>query len=577
MADYRLVDETLDRFEALASDRSFWETHWLDVAKYAIPDIDKFDALLGSSVGRAAAINAMSEPVTPARGREIYDQTSLMAVDRGANGFLSLVTPQSEKWHGLKLADPFSEEPSDEEQRWLDKVRDYLHMMRSNPATGFWVAHKAAMRGIWGLGTSVIFTEGSDRRGNQAPISYRSTPLSECYLSCDFEGRVDTNYRLFTLSARQMVMKFGADAVSQKVRDAANDVKRKDTTFEIIHAVEPRKDGKDGGTVKDARWRSVYVERASKHVVGGEEGGFFSFPYIVHHWNRTTQAPYSEGPLSLALAEIKSLNMLSKQALKAAQQAVSPAWGTIDDGINRLNLNPNAVNPGLVSKEGRLLAQPINGGTRPDFAESVLNLKREQIKETLYVNVWQILINNPGMTATEAMIRANEKGDLLGPAGNSIQVGLSNMIDREMDILERMGAFRPGSPLEPPASMAGQSISVRFTSPLDRLQMSSELTGAQRVIEVAGILAQAGKREALDRINADEVLDLAQEVTGAPRRILRSVEDMQEMRDQAAQAQQMAMLAQLAGQAGDAGQKVVGGMDAAAQSPALAGMMGGAA
>lgn len=573
MADYRLVDQRLDRFHALASARAPWESHWLDIARYAVADVDRFDMAIGTRSGRSTLINAMAEPAAGTRAREIYDQTSLMAVDRGASGFLSLITPQSEKWHGMRLADPFAEEASDEEQRWLDKLRDYLHMMRGNPTTGFWVAHKSAMRGIWSLGTSVLYVEESLRRGVPAPISYRPIPLSECYLAANFEGVVDTNYRLFGLSAAQCVAKFGGDQVSAKTRQMADDPKRKDQIVEILHAVEPREDWRDGRVAREAQWSSAYIERETKHLIG-RESGFFSFPYIVHHWNRTDVAPYAEGPLALAIAEIKSLNMLSKQALKAAQQAVSPAWGTIDDGINRINFNPNAVNPGLVSKEGRLLAQPINGGTRTDFAETVLNLKREQIKETLYVNVWQILIQNPNMTATEAMIRANEKGDLLGPAGNSVQGGLSRMVDREIGILEHMGAFRQGMPLEPPQSLAGRSISVRFTSPLDRLQMSSELVGAQRVVEMAGVLAQAGKPTALDRLDEDEILDLAQEVTGAPRRIFKTKEAVDAARQQAAQAQQAAMMAQIAEQAGKAGQAVVGGMDAAALSPALQNMMG---
>lgn len=576
MSDRATVDAILDRFTVLANDRLPWESHWLEVAKYAIPDIDRFDTTLSS--GRTAAINAMSEPVAPGRSVEIYDQTAAWAVDRGTAGFMSLVTPMSEKWHGIKIADPFRPEPTDEEQRWLDALRDYLHTMRQNPQTGFWVAHKAAIRGIWGLGTSVLYLEEATKRGPSGPLSYRHIPLGECYLSCNFEGMVDTNYRLFTLAARQAVEKFGKDKVSAKTLELASDPKKMDQKVEIIHAVEPRKDGSDTGLVSESRWRSVYIERGEKHLIG--ESGFFSFPYVVHHWNRNSQLAYSEGPLALAIADIKSLNLLSKHSLSAAQLSVRPAYATIDDGINRVNLNSSAINPGLMSKDGKMLIAPINGGQRPDFAESILNIKREQLKETLYVNVWQILISNPNMTATEAMIRANEKGDLLGPAGASIQVGLSHMIDREIEILTRMGAFERGAALEAPPSLAGRNIGVRFSSPLDRMQMASELQGAQRVVEMAGMLAQVGKPEALERLDTDEILDLAQEVLGAPRRIFRPQEDVDASRQQAAQAQQAAMMAQLAEQAGKAGQAVGAGADAVAQSPgvqnALAGMMGAA-
>ena len=54
-----------------------------------------------------------------------------------------------------------------------------------------------------------------------------------------------------------------------------------------------------------------------------------------------------------------------------------------------------------------------------------MEVRRTQVKETLYINLFQTLIKNPEMTATEAMIRNNEKGELLGPAGGKIQAALS--------------------------------------------------------------------------------------------------------------------------------------------------------
>ena len=84
----------------------------------------------------------------------------------------------------------------------------------------------------------------------------------------------------------------------------------------------------------------------------------------------------------------------------------------------------------------------------------VLDASRQQIKDGLYTSLWQILIQNPNMTATEAMIRANEKGELLGPIGARIQHGLARLTDAEITILSQKDAFNPRSPLAVPQNLS---------------------------------------------------------------------------------------------------------------------------
>ena len=50
----------------------------------------------------------------------------------------------------------------------------------------------------------------------------------------------------------------------------------------------------------------------------------------------------------------------------------------------------------------------------------------------MFVNLFQTLVQNPQMTATEALIRQEEKGALLGPSGSIIQAGFAANLDREL-------------------------------------------------------------------------------------------------------------------------------------------------
>ena len=570
-----LVQDILDRFRALASDRSPWDQKWREVAVYALPDADRFDVMFanGELSATAAVTNAVvGTPVAAERSPTIFDMTSLWAIDRMANGLMSLVTPQSSNWHDMASDDPFGGDPSDEEMLFYEGLRDYLFRTRGNPRSGFWTMHKAAIRCMCAFGTAVSFLEESTR-GVSSPISYRFIPLSENYLGVSHEGTVNVNYRLFSLTARQAVAKYGT-SVSSKTLTMANDPKDGDKSVQFIHAVQPREDAGSysyGSDNRSAPWSSCVIEIDEKKLVG--ESGYWEFPFRVDHWQRNNPGPYSEGPMSLALAEVKSLNMLSKQELRAVQQWVDPPYATVAT-TERLNLNSRAPNPGFLTDGGDLLVKPIHLQERPDFAQTILQARREAVSKTLYVPLWSTILDSPReRTAYETMLLNQEKGDLIGPVGSSMQVGLSWMVDRETGILARKGAFEDGSPLAPPQSLRGKAIGVRFTSPLDRLRRLPQLQGMTQLWELAGRIAQsqvaAGQAPTVfDKLSADKTLDEAQEILGAPQKIMVADDEVAQVRSQRTNAANAKTAIDMTREGGEAAMAAGTGIDTIAQSPA---------
>lgn len=559
-----LVNDLLDRLRQKQADRMPWERHWLEIAVYALPDAERFDSFFVSG-NTAGAINAVvNEPIAAKRSKEIFDQTSLWAIDRGANGMLSLVTPPSLTWHDVTTSEPFAADPTDEEQRFYEGYRDYLFATRSNPRSGFATAHKASVRSTWAFGVAVMFVEESSR-GVSSPISYHPTPLGECHLGVDFEGNDNENFRLFRRSAIQCVQKWGSKC-SAKVQRMAETESDKDKTVLILHAVYPRDEaGSYGNSNRNSPFSSCYVEVDEKHLIG--ESGYFEFPFRVDRWQRNNAGPYSEGPLALALSDVKSLNMLAKQELRAVQQWTSPPYATRAD-THGLNLNANAPNPGFLDDQGNLMVKPIIMQQRPDFANTIIEARRNQTRTTLYIDLWQSIINSTReQTAYEVMIKNQEKGDLLGPVGDSMKTGLSFQFDRETGILARKGAFESGSPLEPPQSIRGRGIGVRFTSPLDRLRRLPELQGMNQLAQSVTSIA-AFKPEAMDKIDWDRFIDEEQEILGAPEVVMTPDAVIAQMRQQrAAAANAQAAISATAG-AGEAAEAAGRGVETIASSPA---------
>jgi hypothetical protein len=542
-----LAADIVARTDQLATDRAGWEAEWRQLADYCLPTASRGMSLTGSV--RPAYDNMIQGSSTKDASRKRFDSTAMTAIDRLSAGMESLVTPQSEKWHGLGVDDPLAPEPTDEESQWFERVRDKLFAVRYEADAGFITANQKAIRSAVTFGTAVVFLEeafGAQTKDQRAlPIFYRHIPLSQSLIAVNAQGTPDTLHRRFAMTARQMVQRFG-EFVSPRTKALAGDPKKMDTQVSVIHAVYPRDEaGTRGNTNRHAPFCSVYVEEDGKHIIG--ESGFFEFPYIVYYWLQADESAYGESPAMLALPDILGLNVARKATLQAMQQWVKPPLAVAHDGVmNRPNLNSGATNFGAIDANGRLKIQPILTSQDPSIAMKIIDAERQGVRESLYSNLFQILIQNPQMTATEAMLRANEKGELLGPSGAKIQAALSRMIDREYGILERKGAFERGASLEPPRSVWGKSVGVEFSSPLDRLRQMKEANGIMHAYQAAGqIAAVRGDPSIFDNFDDDKALKIVSEVNGAPMSIMRTSEQVDELRAQRAQAQkaQQAMAA----------------------------------
>jgi hypothetical protein len=532
-----VVQDLLDEFQEIASGRLQWESYWRRVSAWVLPQTSQFDSLL-SQGGTSGVMAVTSTPVAAERSAHIYDMTSLWGIDRLTAGLISLKTPESDYWHDLERDSDFGEPTTHDEKLALERTRDYLFKMRANPASNFWPSHKGAVKSMAAFGDGWLYIK--DLVGQRTPFAYEFIPLPEAYPAVGPDSMPNRMFRPFWWTAHQVATEFG-EAAGKKVTDMAADPKRRHQRIKVMHCVRPREDEKrlKPGT-RGAKFSSWYILPEEKHLIG--EGGFWEFPFTRYAWNDQGAGPYSEGPVAYALAEIQSLNALARDELLASQQHLRPPIATYGKNFTRLNFNPGASNPGLINGDGRPLFAPLTSGQRPDFAQAIIETRRAGVREALYLNLWQVLIADVQAgpeTATEAMLRAQEKGEMLGPVGISLNRGLSHNVDREIGIIGRKGAFAATSPLAMPESLANADVSPSFTSPLDRLRKVSQIIGAQRTLDIAMAL-EGVKPGTLARIDADAILELAQEVYGAPVAILLDRKIAEAARAQNQQAQETA-------------------------------------
>lgn len=562
-----IAQDIIDQAQSLMQQRSQLETTWENIARLMFVAPDRRFRRGAISSDRDAMEGWATGSKVAERGRFIYDITGVTALERLSTGLISLCTPDNEKWQGLKVDDPFGYQMNDEENIWAERQRDYLFSVRYDPRSGWVLANQAAVRSAAALGTGMYIIEEAfgANGGSAAQVPYTCTnlPLSDNYLTINGQGFHDQNFRFLSMSYRAAAMLFNGQ-LSSKAMGYAADPQMCNRMIQILHYVGERQEvGPLSSAKSNSPVVSIYVELETKHEI--KHGGFGYWPVIVYNWNQMANSPYGESAAMMVMAEVAGTNILAKNALLAAQQHTRPPIATVDDSMtNRPNLNPGAINYGGMDANGNLKIKPISTGHNPQLSQMVLDASRNQVKEGLYSNLWQYLIQNPNMTATEAMIRANEKGEILGPIGTRIQHGLARLTDAELAILRDKGAWDKGSPLAPPQSLQTRNISVKFSSPLDRLRRSNEMVGIQQTLGVAASLAQADPT-IMDELDGGQIIAITREITGAPAAIKRPADAVAALRAQRQKAQQLQQMQQMADVAKTGAQAAQAGVPAIQQ------------
>ncbi|RWF66792.1 MAG: phage tail protein [Mesorhizobium sp.] len=522
--------DILSRQAELESERSQYEAVWEAVSEFCDPDAP--DVWSGR---RQSGPDSQAER-QERRGARVYANTINSAANRLAAGLESLIIPQSEKWHGLSTA-ALNDEESDEEKEWAEALRDFLFSLRYSANSNFVPATQACLRNVVRYGPAYLYAE--EGFAPNTLIRYASIPVVEGYLCRNRWGQVDIFHRRYERTARQAAQMLGYEKLPARIKMLVDDPAKCETRISLIQCIQPRDERKMyrlGGSYQylDTAFASYHVLEDEEVIV--RESGFRSFPVSCFNWRRYEGDPYGISPTIEALTTVREENAVRRSGLRALQQVTDPATAS----KARLDyvpvLNPGENYPGLIDDQGRPLIAPIATGQNPTYAFSYAESRAEEIRDMMFVNLFQTLVQNPQMTATEALIRQEEKGALLGPSGSIIQAGFASNLDRELGILEDKGLYEEDSRFLPPASLAGKAVRPTFTGPLDVLRRSAEARDTIQVVTTAMQMAQFDA-SVMDNIDGDEALKIVQSAGRSPQRIFRRQDEVAGIRDARAKAQ----------------------------------------
>jgi len=509
----------LQRQQALAAARATFESQWQQIAERILP-------------GSAAFVTKPSPGES--RTERMMDATGALAVRKYATILESLATPRNQRWHRLN-ADQDDMAESGEVKLYFEEVNKKLFKARYAPSSNFTGQVGSCYLEHGAFGNAVLFVDEEDGYG----MRYRSIPLAEAYFAENHVGLIDTVYRRFELKAHQALAKYG-DRCPEKIREAAS--KAPDTPFTFVHCVRPNDGGREDKLLSDHAFQSVTVAEQGQVIV--RTAGYYTFPYPIMRDLTASGEIYGRSPASWTLPDIKMLNEMNRTVIRAGHKALDPPVLLTEDGaLTGFNMRPGALNPGGLSSDGTPLAAPFQNGAKIELGFELMAAKQAVINEAFFITLFQILVENPKMTATEVMERAQEKGMLLGPLMGRMQSEfLGPLIERELDLLARRGALPPMPDI---LAEAGGQYKIEYESPLARAQRAEEGVAIMRTLEVAGMFAET-RPDILDNFDLDEAMRSLGEINGMSQKLLRPKEQVEQIRADRAEQQQAMQMAEAA-------------------------------
>ena len=530
----------------LEMERSTFLAHWRELGDYILPRRGRFEV---TDVNRGDK-----------RSTKIIDSTGTFAAGTLRSGMMSGVTSPARPWFKLTTPDPDLAEFG-EVKLWLEKVSQRMgtSFLRSNCYNTLPTVYGDL--GTFATGAMLIEEDFSGE-----VFSTMSMPIGSYMLGVDERGRVNTFFREFRMTVRQLVSKFG-QKINGKI-DWSNfsdyvknqwDMSNYQAWVNVCHVISPNDDyDHDKIHAKNKKFSSCYYEKGSVTNSGSSymagpyddrflrESGYDYFPVLAPRWEVTGEDIYGTNcPGMVALGDIKALQTGEKRIAQAIEKMINPPLkGPSALRTQKVSLLPGDVTYTDERSDSRGLSPVHEVNFRIQEAEMKQDQMRRRVQRAFYEDLFLMLASSDRrqITAREIDERHEEKLLALGPVLEQLNQDLLDpLIDIVFDFHVRQGLIPP-----PPQELQGMDLKVEYISIMAQAQKLVGISGIERFAGFVGQVAQVNP-EIMDKINSDQMIDVYADIVSISPSIVRTDEDVASIRQQRqaqVQAQQKAAMIQ---------------------------------
>lgn len=527
----------------LELERSSFLSHWRELGDFTFPRRPRFFV---QDTNRGER-----------RNLKIYDCTATLAARTLRSGMMSGVTSPARPWFRLTTQDP--------DLANNENVKEWLHLVTDRMSATFLKSNLynvlPIVYGDMGIfGTAAMSVE----EDFQQTIRCYPFSIGSYMIANDERLRVGVVMRDFRMTVQQLVDRFGKlpngdinwDIFSQFVKNYWINGQRQ-TWIDVTHVIRenPEYDPQKLHS-KYKKFLSCYYETGTSLNVTNyiddtydkylDESGFDYFPVLCPRWETTGEDVYgTECPGMTALGDIKQLQVQEKRIAQAIEKMVNPPM----IGPTSLRNQKASILPGDITyldvrdgMQGFKPAHEIN--FRVTELEEKQGEIRQRISRSFFEDLFLMLANSDrrDITAREIDERHEEKLLALGPVLEQLNQDLLDpLIDITFQLMLKQGKVPP-----PPKELQGSELKVEYISILAQAQKVAGIGGIERFAQFVGQIASQGKPEALDKIDADKLVDVYGDLTSVPPAIILTEDQVQIVRAQRQKQQQQAQAAEAA-------------------------------
>ena len=432
--------------------------------------------------------------------------------------------------------------------RWLFEVQESMRNVLAKSNLYNILPQLFHSQGVYGTGCMAALPDEQD------VVRFYHYPIGTYALDTSARGVVDTFYREYTMTARQMLQQFGKDSLEPNTQQMAE--KGSLLAITVCHLIEPNPDA-DAKRADNLSmpWRSTYWQKGANNGMVLRQSGFQTFPIMAPRWDVNGVNVYGSGPGDVALGKSRELQLLEADKLRIVQQLARPA---VTAPLSMRGMAANLVPGGTVWVPDQLVGQAFQPAYVPD-PSALPNVRAEidqcerAVAEAYFEDLFLLISQADGqMTATEVIQRKEEKMLMLGPVVERNNDELFDpLMDQVFQIMVEQSTPRwmglmPGVPLipPPPEELAGVPLTVEYISILAQAQKAIAAGTIERSLQFTGLMIQSGFPEAADSINPDAMQAAYYAAIGAPPTILRDAEQVAGIRQARAEQQQQQMMAE---------------------------------
>ncbi|WP_176465148.1 portal protein [Pseudomonas sp. Irchel 3E20] len=435
---------------------------------------------------------------------------------------------------------------------WLFSVEKAMRevMARSNLYSV--LPNRYTEEGVFGTAPMVVLPDDDDL--------LRCYPLAvgSYMLANNSRNQVDTLFRDFKMTARQMEQQFGKEAMSPTAQTLLTN--NPEAWVDICHAIEPN-EGRDTSKADNENmpFHSVYWEMSGDKDKILRRSGFKTFPVMAPRWDVLAEDVYGTGPGSMCIGSTKAVQLMERRKAEMIEKGVRPPMGAPASLKNqRASILPGSITY-LNDMQLGAKFEPLYN-VNPAWIGQLrgeIQADSDIIDTAFFVDLFLMVSQMDSVrTAYEIATRKEEKLLMLGPV---LERQTDDLLDPLVDMhfnqmleqsIPRWTGLLPGAPLipPPPKELVGLDLRIEFTSILAQAQKAIGVSSIERAIGFAGQVATTTQNPAaLDMLDSDECMRQYFELIGTPPTMVRADDAVAEIREQRAKAEQQAQMQQQLG------------------------------